>query len=345
MAAGHLLKEEAYDNRPLSDDEMWSAFAYLFSNKSVNDTSYKFGFLKSILDNLYNVDDKLMLTFDQLFSKFTEIYWNLVLKHHIRQKNPGKINRRSELENILTYGREKYTIPEDIPFESLSDEMRIDICHRVKMKCKNNVVGALYADLGRLFYSFSKSGEWIQLNPIMYQFVCNHKVAIEKLNYYEWAKFLEKVNEDRAVDHLLSKIDESTMRTRNGLAYYRNILFEEFENKCFYCGKKVTKQNVEVDHFIPWSFIKDDQLWNFVLACPECNNRKRDKLAQIDFLDKISDRNEIMIERDQRYTADSGVRIKNIYFWAQKNGYNEIWTPKKTTRNLKAQMFSEIQVR
>ncbi|WP_408069374.1 HNH endonuclease [Butyrivibrio sp. JL13D10] len=328
MAAGYLLKEAEYEDRPLSDDEMWSAFAYLFSSKSVNDTSYKFGFLKSILDNLYNTDSKLILTFDQLFAKFAEIYWNLVLKHHIKQKKPGKLNRRSELESALLYGKEKYDILEDIPFESLSEDMRIDICHKVKMKCKENVVGALYADLGGLFYSFSKKGEWIRINPRMYEFVCKHKVAIEKLNYYEWAKFLERVNEDSAVDHLLSKIDESTLRTRSSLAYYRDILFQEFENKCFYCGKPVTKHSVEVDHFIPWSFIKDDQIWNFVLACPECNNKKRDKLAQVDFLTKISERNEIMIERDQS-NKESARRIKMIYTWAQKNGYNEIWTPNK----------------
>jgi hypothetical protein len=50
MAAGYLLKEANYIDRPLSDDETWSAFAYLFFSKSVNDTSYKFGFLKSILE-------------------------------------------------------------------------------------------------------------------------------------------------------------------------------------------------------------------------------------------------------------------------------------------------------
>lgn len=58
MSAGFDLKEGYYAERPLSDDEMLSAFSYLFSSKSVNDTSYKFGFLKSVLDNLYNTDEK-----------------------------------------------------------------------------------------------------------------------------------------------------------------------------------------------------------------------------------------------------------------------------------------------
>ena len=329
MAAGYNLSEAIFDSHPLSDDEMWSAFAYLFSSKSVNDTSYKFGFLKSILDNLYNVDDNFVLTFDQLFSTFTEVYWNLVLKHHILQKNPGKLNRRSMLERMLYDVKEKYQIEDGIPFESITFEMKNYVCHNVKQNCKQNVVGALYADLKGLFYSFSKKGEWIQFNPQMYEFVCKHKVAIEKLNYYEWAVFMEKVNEDAMVDHLLTKIDESTFHERKSLTFYRDILFQEFENKCFYCGKKVTRESVEVDHFIPWSFIKDDKLWNFVLACPECNGKKSNKLASGIYLEKIVERNQILLEKNQIRPEIQTGRIQKIYNWAQKNGYTDIWMPKK----------------
>lgn len=327
MPAGFDLKEGDFVHRQISDDEMWSAFAYLFSSKSSNDTSYKYGFLKSILDNLYNVDENLTLTFDQLFSKFAEIYWNLVLKHHILQKAPTKNQRMSAIERVLLEAQERYMIEEGVPFESLTNEMIFDICRRVKQKCKENVVGALYADLGRLLYAFSKSGEWLKLNPVMYEFVCKHKVAIEKMNYYEWAKFLEKVNDSSAVDHLLSKIDESAKR--NNLSYYRDILFEEFENKCFYCGRKVSVGNVEVDHFIPWSFIKDDNLWNFVLACPECNNRKRDKLANEKFLYGLMIRNNAIEKTLPGMKNYQERRLLSIYNWALKNGYNEIWTPKQ----------------
>ncbi len=332
MASGHNLTSGRYIERQLSDDEMWSAFANLFSNKSVKDTSYKFGFLKAILDNLYNVDDNLVLTFDQLFLKFAEIYWNLVLKHHIAQKNPGKLNRKSKLETVLYEVQSKYAIQDNIPFESITNEMKMHVGNRTKAECKGNVVGALYADLNCLFYSFEVNGTgWIQLNPQMYRFVCKHKVALEKLNYYEWAKFLEKINNEKAVDHLLSKIDESTMRTRKSLMYYRDILFQEFENKCFYCGNTVQIGKVEVDHFIPWSFIKDDNLWNFVLACRNCNNKKRDKLADLMYLEQIEKRNAILVERNRINANCRVARITNIYNWARQNGYSEIWLPNKVS--------------
>ena len=291
---GYDLKEGFYLDRPASDDELWSAFTSLFSSQTTMVSSYKYGFLKAIIDNLYNTDENLRLSFDQLFAKFGEIYWNLILKHNLVQQ----AKKETYLEQILHEAVDKYHLPSGIPYESLSSNTMIEISHKVKQKCKTYVIGALYEDTKRLFYSFSKKEEWLQISPYMYEFLCKHKVAIEKLNYYEWARFLERINESHGVDHLLSKIDESAKR--NNLSYYRDILFEEFENNCFYCGKKVSVGHVEVDHFIPWSFIKDDNLWNFVLACPECNNRKRDKLADKKYLHDLIVRNtSIVIETHQ----------------------------------------------
>ena len=330
MSAGYNLKEGVYEHRSASDDELWSALSVVFSNKSKNDTSYKFGFLKSIIDNLYNVDADLKLTFDQLFSKFGEIYWNLVLKYGLRQKAATYDNRETALERALHAAQVKYSITEPIPYESLTPDMMLDISHSIKIKCKENVVGALFEDTRHLFYSFSKKGEWIQINPDMYSFICKHKVLIEKLNYYEWAKFLEKVNEETASTRLLNKIDESSKR--NNLKVYRSILYQEFESKtCFYCGKKLDPNSIHVDHFIPWSFIKDDNLWNLVLSCPTCNLKKNDRLPDISFLSRIVDRNKVILLEShnsdmKNYRVDT---ISKIYSWAQVNGYDDQWKPSK----------------
>lgn len=327
--AGFDLKEGTYEKREVSEDELWSAFSCVFSSRSRNDSSYKFGFLKAIIDNLYNVDVSLRLSFDQLFSKFAEIYWNLILKYGLRQKAQTNDNRKSFIEQILLGAKDKYGIAEIIPYESLSNQMMIDISHQVKMKCKTYVVGALFEDTKRLFYSFSKKEEWIQINPRMYEFICKHKVVIEKLNYYEWARFLEKVNEDKSADHILTKIDESSKR--NNLSYYRQILFEEFENRrCFYCGRPLDPNKIDVDHFVPWSFIKDDNLWNLVLACPKCNRSKNDKLPAGDYLATLIDRNQrILVESNRPEMQNYQERmISYVYNLAKVNGYDKTWKPR-----------------
>lgn len=332
--AGFELKEGKYVNSLVSDDDLWAALSNIFSAHSKNDSSYKYGFLKSIIENLYNADEDLILSFDQLFSKFAEIYWNLILKYEIRQKAITNDNRQTYLERILFETAKKFNISEGVPFESLPENIIAEVSHKIKMKCKTYVVGALFEDTKKLFYSFSKKDEWIQINPLMYEFICKHKLIIEKLNYYEWAKFLEKVNDDSVTLHLLDKLDQSAKR--NNLSAYRQILFEEFEERtCFYCGRKLLKGNVEVDHVIPWSFIKDDNLWNLVLSCSECNRQKSDKLPDIVYLNALAERNnDIMIEIKEREMKNyRNEKLKYIYYWAKINGYDKIWKPKNVVNN------------
>lgn len=328
--AGYDLKEESYIQKQMTEDELWSVFSAMFSNKIKHDTSYKFGFFKSILDSLYNADENLILSFDQLFYKFTEIYWNLVLKYHLRQKAKTKDGKETLLEQILKDALSRQVIIEDVSFEAIPDDVKMKICHKVKMKCKENVVGALYRDSRDILYSFSKKSEYIQLNPMVYAFMTKHKKILEKMNYFEWAKYLEKVNEDVSTRNLLNNLDTITMR--NDLSVYRKILFEEFEeHTCFYCGKELHAGEIHVDHFIPWSFIKDDNLWNLVLSCSGCNLKKSDKLTPKYYVDTLIARNDIIIERDSRkiLSGYKDEKLRYIYYWAKCNGYNQIWTPGK----------------
>lgn len=326
---GYVLKEADYVEKVMAEDEFWSIFSGMFSGRVVHDTSYKYGFFKSILDSIYSTDDNLVLTFDQLFYKFTEIYWNLILKYCLRQKAVTKNGRETALERILKEAAGKKTGIGDICFESLPEEIKTEVCHKVKMKCKENVVGALYGDSGGVLYAFSKRKEYIKLNPQVYAFMTKYKKILEKINYFEWAKFLEKVNDETTTRNLLNNLD--TLTLRNDLSVYRRILFEEFEeHQCFYCGKELKRGEIHVDHFIPWSFIKDDNLWNLVLTCSTCNLRKSDKLAPQQYVDRLVERNGLMLERNpDELPFYKENKPKEIYYWAKYNGYHEIWVPEK----------------
>ncbi|MFZ3588917.1 hypothetical protein ACOI1C_06455 [Bacillus sp. DJP31] len=83
----------------LTDKDVWSHFNYIFSPKSKNSTTYKFVLIKSIIENLYNVNDRLELSYDSLFSSFAKIYWNLVIHHNLNQIN--MIEKKSEVQKIL----------------------------------------------------------------------------------------------------------------------------------------------------------------------------------------------------------------------------------------------------
>lgn len=52
---------------------------------------------------------------------------------------------------------------------------------------------------------------------------------------------------------------------------------------------------IHIDHFIPWSFIRNDQAWNLVVTCSKCNLSKNDKMAQKYYLEKLIDRDNSLI--------------------------------------------------
>lgn len=295
---GWNLREGVLVNVKVNDDEYWSLFNYVFSDACKKTNTYKFGLIKSICDQIYDLYDEgqgYFLSYEKLFSKFAENYWNLVNKYKLKQMSYNGKSEYSKIELIIRDAVKKYEIPENIGFQSLSDVDRKEVTKTVTVECKKCVIGALYNDFEGKLYAFDLRGTGLYLSYEAYCFASKYKMEIEKLNYYAWARFLEKVNDDDALIRVLEKLELATPQ-RKDLSLYRDILYKEFqEDRCFYCGKKLDK-NIHVDHFIPWTFVKNDNLWNFVLSCPKCNLRKSDSLVSYDYIVKIENRNDVILE-------------------------------------------------
>ncbi len=90
---------------------------------------------------------------------------------------------------------------------------------------------------------------------------------------------------------LISKI-ESSERHKGSLERYKLILLKHFDT-CFYCNNTLSteKQMIHVDHFIPWSYVFEHELWNLVLTCRGCNLKKHSSLPSEKFIYKLVERN------------------------------------------------------
>lgn len=316
----------------VSEDRIWALFNYVFSDSCKKRNTYKFGLIKSILDNLFNgkqTDRGTFYTYEEIFSRFAENYWNLVTKYGLRQMRPDGKSTFSKVEVILKNVVAARPVSAMLEFQSLDDMVRADVIKLVTKECKRYVVGALYEDFDGLIYEFELSGNGLTLSPVFSEFMLKYKYEIEKLNYYAWAKFLEQenMNNDEALVRVLDKLELSTPR-RADLSIYRELLYKEFEQStCFYCGRKLRK-TMQVDHFIPWDYVKDDKIWNFVLSCPECNSKKNNRLPRRDYIiqivvrnKKIQQLNDIIIQRDfQEYSDDV---IQRMWKYAMLCGKKE----------------------
>lgn len=291
---GWNSKSGILKNEKISEDELWSYFNYFFSDSCQKTTTYKFAFLKSILDNLFNnipFENGYKISYYNIFEKFAESFWNLVVKYNLRQQALNSQGKTSKIEQIFNELINKNPILQNLEFSSMEEDTKIRTIKKVLTECKKYVIGAFYGDFNGFLYGFEENTDYLVFSNTAYNFLVKYKMEIEKLNYYSWAKFLEKINEENVLYKILTKLDLSIPK-RSPLDIYREILYKEFqENNCFYCGKKL-KNLVHVDHFIPWSFIKEDKIWNFVLSCPQCNTRKNNFLPDERFVTKIILRNQ-----------------------------------------------------
>ncbi len=281
------LKEGEYKKGRLTEDQMWEAFRWLFSEKALNDSSYKFIFLKSIIDCRKMKEPNGEISFDTLFDRFTSISWSLVLKYKINQKVKARGKKASLLEQDLldfieSGGYEKY-----VPLSEISEKSRKKLVKKVKQDCKRYVVGALYGDMKELLYSFSRKEEWIVLNPQMESFIEKHKELIESLNYYKWAAFYEKVNTAPTAKNCIDLLAPG-FEKRKSESVYRTVLAYEFERdipetmntiELLLCAEdtseemEISKDNLEEELFQDYGSMRD-YLSNPIVLIEKLKKRK-----------------------------------------------------------------------
>lgn len=328
--AGWNLRCGSITEYEVSEERIWSLFNFVFSDSSRKRNTYKFGLIKSLLDNVFNgkqCEEGVFYSYEELFERFAENYWNLVVKYDLRQMRKDGKSIYSKVETIFLNEIEIQPIISSLEFSSIDECTREKIVSKVTVECKTCVVGALYEDFDGIIYSFDLKEKGLTLNYCIYDFLLKYKAEIEKLNYYSWARFLEQINDDRVLLRVIDKLELATPR-RDDLTVYREILRREFEEDiCFYCGKKLQRK-IHVDHFIPWSFVKDDKMWNFVLSCPNCNERKNNRVPRKDYVAIIENRNKkmrlsenLVVQTDFAEYSDG--LIERMWHYAKMSGLKE----------------------
>ena len=288
--AGWNLKNGLITNYYPDDDLIWSLFNRVFSDSSPKRNTYKFGFIKSLLDNAFNgieVREGWFYTYTQLFARFAENYWNLVVKYNLRQMRPDGKSFVSKIESILKEAAGAESILSFLEFSAITESNRLGIIQKVSDECRKYVVGALYSDFNGIIYSFDLKGSGLTLNRCVHEFMLKYKFELEKLNYYAWAKFLERINNDNLIVRVLDKLDSATPR-RNDLSLYREIL------------KKAS-----------------------------CNVKKNNRLPTIESLERIQLRNSIIMNSDNQiikndFEAYYPDLLDKMWHYAKLSGLREI---------------------
>lgn len=320
-------------------DEMKRTFLAIL-DKGRKDNTYKFALARALLDHCNEsataVTQKHEIPYEYLAGKFLEYYWHQVCTFRIRQDfHTRHTTKIVGIINEMPRQPARFDLLEEEDLEAAKQKILDGIFGHARMKTSlvvpkfQKILEGRIAVERRIFYEYDDEEKKICLRPAAFEFLRRNRRLLMKAVTLEWAKFLERVN--TRLPKLVAKV-EGDVKKRGPLKVFEKA-YSQYHDHCFYCMGRFENGLVEVDHFIPWSYIFEDDAWNLVLACRDCNCKKSNSLPRAEF-------QECLIKRNKKYSdqirlLESSLRlldtgggwereIKNHYSNCSESGFG-LW--------------------
>ncbi len=314
-------------------------------SKSAKSNTYKFTLAKSLLD--YCADHELLgnqvheIPYRYFASRFLRYYWYQEYKYKMKQDflTNGKPNVIQVINKV--FGKNPpgdFELLDEQDVKTAENKILKEVFGSIAAK-KSIVIPAFQkipvgngSEEMRIFYDYDNRRKILYLRPEAFEFFRKNNGMLSRVVLAEWAKFLEKTN--LGLPRLVAKIEQYDVQREPLLPEYWKEYSPHFEH-CFYCKDKLERDHTHVDHFIPWSYMFDNNAWNLVLSCKDCNCKKSDSLPQKEFLD-------MLIGRNKKYSG----QIKKLRISLDQLNSGRGWSPevKNHYENCNSYGFSIIHL-
>ena len=323
-----------------------------FSNMMKNPSyCYKFYWLEAIV-NLIS-EDKKTTNFDELIDEMIANAWYSVMEYHIhlsgvvagdvRDGLERAIYRLSDLSD-LNNNASKMEIKDAIKFHNKEmAQIKKQLIHMVPYRA---LAGFFVKDSTAVNWdSIPRLAAYIQMfdknvaklpyvlgdstglkrevifNPSWMRMIQDNTVAILGWIQYEKVKWLQNNNPD--VPGLVYKLDPLGERSRK-LGHVHNLWDAIMKQRSIidvFNERPIDRTEYDVDHFVPWSFVMNDELWNLMPMDSSLNSIKSNKLPKWEpFFIRFANNQYLMYEE-----VFSNEEIHRLYEKCYRDNLHSIW--------------------
>lgn len=270
---------------------------------------YKFYWLSALL-NIF-LKGKTEITFDEMINKMIADIWYSVMEYHLHlgprntsgkamnglEKAVIKLSTLCELDNdaseeiiigaIIEHDNElheeKMQLIKNVPYRLLSSfmpEIGGNDKIWVKRKWLIKYIDGLYYEKCLPYKILDGVGlqKKIIMNDKWGSFFYDNYITIK--GWIELKKIRYLQGKNPGVPGIIYKLEPQNDKYRK-LKYVRKLWNAVMDiNPVFdiYTNRELIKDNYDVDHFVPWSYIANDELWNLMPMDSSLNASKKNKL-------------------------------------------------------------------
>ncbi len=257
--------------------------------------TYKFYWFISIIDLICANPSRRIFSFDEIIAGMIADAWYPI---HYFKLSFGKLD--SLESNILEIQR---TL--DIPIDASKSDIKAQIMMNIDNHDIRRLVHVFTLNVPYRFLSpwipgatnsqvitesqvfvnncpYAIFDKTILINNYWVDYLISYSDILKDFSFWNLSIFLQKRNPN--VPDIPSKLIRPLQRsplTRQHRFWDRYIQSVGHIN-CIYTGVKLTAGNYDLDHFIPWSFVVHDMLWNLLPSDASINSSKSNCIPSLD---------------------------------------------------------------
>lgn len=181
----------------------------------------------------------------------------------------------------------------------------------------------------------------IYFHPAWMEMIQDNTVSILGWIQYEKVKWLQNNNpEVPGLVYKLMPMDEKMRKLNNVRKLWKGIL-DISEVRDVFTGEAVVAKRYDVDHFIPWSFVMNDELWNLMPMDSSLNSAKSNRLPKWDpFFERFAE-NQFLLYG----LVHERPRIHKLFEACYRDNLHSIWAGQELYRqgNSREEFYNILQ--
>ena len=331
-------------------------------SRMMNDPSYcyKFYWLEAIVQLIS--EDKKEATYDEIINEMIANARYSVVEFHIHlsgiwgngdvkdslenavkklheltdlKSNASKVEIKNKIKEFdKELHKEKITLTQNVPYKALSGfankgSEKIDLNSSAgRMMAYYNRINHMECLLPYTFGDQKGLERKIIFNDAWVQMIQENMVSILGWIQYEKLRWLQNNNpEVPGLVYKLAPLDEKMRKLGHVRKLWEGIL-DTTNVVDVFKDELIKKEAYDVDHFIPWSFVMNDELWNLMPMDSSLNSVKSNKLPQWDkFFFRFAQNQYTMYELIHENPV-----IRKLYETCYRDNLHSIWASQELYR-------------
>lgn len=321
---------------------------------------YKFYWLEAIVQLIS--ENRLVATYDEIINEMIANAWYSVLEFHIHlsgiwgdgtikdnlERAVSKLSELSDLpanaskieikNAIAKFDRElhmeKQALTKNVPYKALSgfanktgEHISLDssagrmMAYYNKLSESDILLPYTFGSENGLCRTLTFSDAWVRM-------IKDNTVNILGWIQCEKVKWLQNNNpEVPGLIYKLAPLDEKMRKLAHVRKLWDGILDLRNINDVF-TDDEIDKKKYDVDHFIPWSFVMNDELWNLMPMDSSLNSKKNNRLPNWDdFFLRFAKNQYIMYEMVHQKEG-----IRKLFEECYRDNLHSIWANRELYR-------------